>query len=156
LKGKTYEVRTFGNEVIFYLVSDDDMRVPMQHAVSVLVQSLNGRVRTHGRSMFYRTAFSKPLGEYQVAVDQKTRRILSVSAQSAPLRDLLKDLKGKLGTFSYLIPGDCGDKAVDWSFGETVAEPKTLDSAMSELATVLNLKVDKRNGTYYIFSGDCS
>src|SRR4051812_4847688 len=53
-QGKRYEVRTTGNEVVLYLVTNDDMRGPMQHAVSSMIQNLNGRVRARGKSLFYR------------------------------------------------------------------------------------------------------
>ena len=169
LKEQHYDVRTFGNEVIFYFVSDNDMRVPMQKAVSVLIQNLaRQQFPMHGRSVFYRTAITNPIGEYKVdMVDdgieggraEKPKLVRSIYAQSAPLRDLLKDIKRKVrGTFSYIIPSECGDKAVDWSFGQTAEEkPKSVKAVMTELAGALGLRLEEtNNGTYFRFIGSCS
>lgn len=155
-QGKRYEVRTTGNEVVLYLVTNDDMRAPMQHAVSSMIQNLNGRVRARGKSMFYRTSLSQPVGGYlEVAVDDTHTKVRSISAQSVPLRDVLKELRTQLGSLSYLIPGECAERLVDWSFGEDQpTEPKHIDAVMTELATLFNLKCEKRNGSY-IFTGAC-
>lgn len=157
LTGRHYEVRTNGNEVVLFLTTNKDLRQPMQEAVANMIGNLNGRVRARGRSMFYKAELTKPLGGYlEVTVDDTHSKILSVSAQSVTLRDLLKEIKTQVGSISYLIPGECAEQMVDWSFGEMGdSEPKTIDTALSELATLFNLKFDKRNGTY-IFSGTCN
>lgn len=157
-KGRDYEVKQTGNEITFVMTTPEDMRSPMQLAVANIIEHLNGRVRARGKSMFYRTQFSKPSGGYlEVLVDDSKTGILSVSAQSVPLRDLLKEIKTQIGSISYLIPGECAEQLVEWSFGENeaVVQPKSLDTAMGEIASLFNLGVDKKNGTY-IFKGNCN
>lgn len=158
LENSRYEIKTSGNEIVFFLTSARDIRNPLQEAVSEIIGQLNGRVRTRGRSMFYKTALTQPLGGYlEVVVDDNHSKVVSVSAQAVPLRDLLKELKNQLGGFSYLIPGECADKMIDWGFGEVGGntEPKSIDSVMMELATLFNLKLDKKSGSY-IFTGQCN
>lgn len=156
LKGRPFEVRVNGNEVAFFVVSNSDMRAPMQVALSNMIQRLNGQVQARGRSMFYRTALSQPLGGYlESVVDDTHSSLISVVAQSVPLRDLLKQLKMQLSGLSYLMPGDCADLPVDWSFTATESKPKSMDNVMEELASFFNLGLAKKNGTY-IFNGNCS
>lgn len=156
LRHKSYDVRTQGNEVVLYLITNDDMREPMQQAVSSMIQNLNGRVRARGRSLFYRTSPERPVGGYlEVVVNDVHTKVKSIAAQSVPLRDVLKELKTRLGGMSYLIPGECADRVVDWSFAEDRAvEGKAVDAVISELATLFEMRVEKKNGTY-IFAGDC-
>lgn len=158
LGNSRYEVKTSGNELVFLLTSDKDIRDPLQQAVSDIIGQLNGRVRARGRSIFYRTALSQPLGGYlEVVVDDSHTKVVSVLAQSVPLRDLLKEVRTQLGGFSYLIPGECADRFIDWGFGEqgSAIEPKTIDTLMMDLSTLFNLKLDKKAGSY-IFTGTCS
>jgi hypothetical protein len=153
-----YEIKTSGNELVFFLTSERDIRSPLQEAVSEMIGQLNGRVRARGRSMFYKTALSQPLGGYlEVGVDDSHSKVVSVSAQAVPFRDLLKELKNQIGGFSYLIPGECADRVIDWGFGElgSNVEPKSIDTVMMELATLFNLKLDKKSGSY-IFTGQCN
>ncbi len=154
-----FEMRTFGNEVVFYVMTPDDVAVPMQGALASMIQSLNGRVRSRGRSSFYATRPNEAVGGYlETVVNDTHTHVMSINAQSVPLRDLLKQLKGQLGGLSYVIPGDCAEKRIDWSFGRAsdgmAAKPKTVEAVMDELATALNLKVKKINDTM-IFSGPC-
>lgn len=153
-----YELKSSGNELVFFLTSNEDIRGPLQDAVSEIIGQLNGRVKARGRSMFYKTALSQPLGGYlEVIVDDNHSKVVSVLAQAVPFRDLLKELKNQLGGFSYLIPGECAERMIDWGFGEpgTTTEPKTIDTVMMELSTLFNLKLDKKSGSY-IFSGQCN
>lgn len=156
LRHQSYDVRTQGNEVVLYLMTNDDMRAPMQQAVSSMIQNLNGRVRARGRTLFYRTSADRPVGGYlEVVVNDIHTKVKSIAAQSVPLRDVLKELKTRLGGMSYLIPGDCADRLVDWSFAEEkAAEGKPIDAVISELATLFEMRAEKKNGTY-IFTGDC-
>jgi hypothetical protein len=160
LAGKPYEVKTMGNEVVFYLSSDSDMQQPMQRAVSRIVERINGKVRTRGRSQFFRTALSQPVGGYlETVVNDSHTKIVSISAQSVSLRNLLKQLQAQLGSLSYMVPGECAERPVDWSFGGGsagvgVSEPKSVETVMSEIATLFGLKFEKKNGTH-IFSGEC-
>jgi hypothetical protein len=152
-----YEVRTFGNEVVFYLVTPSDVGIPMKYAVSSLIQDLTGKVRMRGRSSVYLTKLAQPRSGYlETIVNDKHTHIMSILAQSVPLRDLLKQLKTQLGSFSYLIPGECAEKRVDLNFGEegSTPAPKTIDMVLGELATLFNLKLEKKNDTM-IFSGAC-
>lgn len=158
LENVRYEIKSNGNELVFFLTSNNDIRDPLQNAVSEIIGQLNGRVRARGRSMFYKTALSQPLGGYlEVVVDDSHTKVVSVLAQAVPFRDLLKELKNQLGGFSYLIPGECAERIIDWGFGEleTNTEPKSIDNVMMELATLFNLKLDKKSGSY-IFSGQCN
>jgi len=156
LRGKRFEIKTAGNQVVVFLTTEDDMRVPMQSVVARMVNQLNGRVYAKGRSAFYKTEYTQPFGGYlEVSVDDSHTKVLSIAAQAVPLRDLLKEIKNQMGTFSYLVPGKCADKELDWTFGNAdKPEGLPLDLAMNELATVFGMHVENRNGTY-IFSGTC-
>jgi hypothetical protein len=158
LAGRPYEVKTIGNEVVFYLSSESDMQEPMQAAVARLVERINGKVRTRGRSQFFKTAFSQPVGGFlETIVNDNHTKIVSISAQSVSLRDLLKQLQVQLGSLSYMVSGECAERPVDWSFGGVgsgIAEAKSVETVMSEIATLFNLKFEKKNGTH-IFSGEC-
>jgi hypothetical protein len=157
LRGRRFEIRTSGNEVLFILNTEDDMRAPVQQVVAQMIQQLNGRVHTRGRSAFYKTALTEPLGGYlEVSVDETHSKVLSIAAQSVPLRDLLKEIKAQVGSFSYLIPGECADKSVDWSFGgPDRTEGIPLEVALTELGGLFGLRVEKRNNTF-IFKGECA
>jgi hypothetical protein len=156
-RGKRFEMKTAGNQVAFFLTTESDMRGPMQAVVAHMVDQLNGRVYAKGRSAFYKTAYAQPFGGFlEVSVDDTHTKILSIAAQSIPLRDLLKEIKSQMGSFSYLVPGECADKEVDWSLGDPEKQPDgiPMDVAMNQLATVFGMTVEKRNGTY-IFAGTC-
>jgi len=193
LHGRRYEVRTSGNEIIFYLLSDNDMRGPMQQAIAGMIDHLNGRVRARGRSAFYRTMWTASSGGYlDVVFNDTYRRIVSIAAQGVPLRDLLKEIKARHGApvpedevaprpakgkakvvkatlkeeadeplhISYLIPGECAERLVDWNF-ETDGgkiEAKSIDDVMDEVGGMFGLRVEKKNfgrSRTYIFSGSC-
>ena len=156
-KGHPHEIRTIGNEVVLSLVSAEDVREPMQVAVANMIEHLNGRVHTRGQSLFYKTSLMPTSGGYlEVVVDDTQSKIRSIAAQSVPLRDLLKEVRIQMGALSYLIPGECAERLVDFSFGvDDGAQPKTVDALMGDLATLFGLRYEKRNGTY-IFSGSCS
>jgi hypothetical protein len=154
--GRHYEVKTNGPEVVFYVAGQNDLRQPMEKAVTQLIQSLNGRVRARGRTQFYRTSLEQQnAGTLEVRTDETHKKILSVSAQSVPLRDILKEIKAQVGGLSYLIPGECAEQLVDWSFGEDGGEePKALDAAMREIGSLFKLNLVKQANTY-VFSGGC-
>ncbi len=155
-EGRQYEVKMEGPEVVFYVTGTNDLRQPMQKAVTQLIQNLNGRVRARGRTQFYRTSLEQAGGGLlEVRTDDSHSKIVSVSAQSVPLRDILKEIKTQVGGLSYLIPGECAEQLVDWSFGEEGREePKTLDAAMREVGALFKLNLVKQNNTY-VFSGPC-
>ncbi len=166
LQSSHYQIISDGNEVVFSMVSSHDMQQPFQAAVSEMVGSLNGQVRTRGRYDFLRTSMDSASENYlEVVLDETSTRIRTVVARSVPLRDLLGELKmqfadpsegprNKAPRFSYLIPGECAARQVDWSFGTPQSEPKSLDEAMKELAKLFKLGVENHQGTY-IFSGEC-
>ncbi len=158
IRSKKVEVRTNGNEVILVLMDDEDLRSPFQTAIAHTVEHLNGKVRARGRSMFYKTSFAQPLnGFLEVVMNDSRDKIVSVAAQSVPLRDLLKEIKQQTnGSLSYLIPGECADKLVDWSFNEDGRGiSKKMDLVLSDLATLFGMKVENKNNTY-IFTGACA
>ncbi len=154
--GKRYEVKMNGPEVVFYVTGSNDLRQPMEKAMAQLIQELNGRVRARGRTQFYRTSFEQGGGgSLEVRTDDSHSKIVSVSAQSVPLRDILKEIKTQVGGLSYLIPGECAEQLVDWSYGEEgTSEPKALDAAMREIGALFKLNLQKQNNTY-VFSGPC-
>lgn len=182
LRAHQFETHTNGNEMVFLLSADADLRAPVQDVLAEMINHLNGRVLARGKSMFYRAALSQEQdGFLEVVLDEppkpaplvrknlkkgqplplleeevdEPRRILAISAQSVSLRDLLKEIRNQAGNFSYLIPGECAEKLVDWSFGDTApSQPKDMELVMSELATMFGLKSEKKNGTY-IFTGVC-
>ena len=157
LKAHHYEVRNLGNEVIFFVSSNDDLRMPMQQVVSLLIETLNGRVRGRGRSFYYETSLPQREGGFLEVVggNSQTRQ---VSAQGVPLRKILQELRAQswAGEWSYVIPGDCADQLVDWRFGSsTETEGKNSDQVMSALAEALNLNYAKRRETY-VLTGNCN
>ncbi len=180
LRAHSFESQANGNELVFLLSDSSDLRGPVQDVLAEMINHLNGRVLARGKSMFYRAALSQEQdGFLEVVLDEppkveaplkgakgkkdlaapvendEPRRILAISAQSVSLRDLLKEIRNQAGNFSYLIPGECAEKLVDWSFGDSApSEAKEMESVMSELATLFGLKSEKKNGTY-IFTGKC-
>lgn len=157
LNGRPYEVHTRGNEVVLYLTSPEDLHLPVQQAVATMIGQLNGRVRAKGRSLYYRTSLAEPGGGLlEVVVNEDHDKVVFIAAQAVPLRDVLKEIKSQIGGISYLVPGDCADQRIDWSFGEASnAIPKPLDAVIGELATLFGLKLERKNGTF-IFTGNCS
>lgn len=155
LRTQSYEVRMVGNEVVFYLVTDNDMRTPMRLVLSSLVENLNGKVKARGRSSFFRTTLSQPVGGYlETVVNDDHTAVVSLTARSIPLRDLLKQLRTQLTSMSYVVPGDCADQRVDWSFGKMgPSQPRTISSILSALATHFNLTHEVRNGTHVLHGG---
>lgn len=155
LKRQTIETRTVGNEVVFYLTSDSDIHVPMQEALNVFVRDMNGKLRLRGRAEV--SALSEPMAGYQVEVDASRKRLEGATARSAPLLHLLKDVKRKLISFSYAIPGRCANTPVNWNFVPS-PDPKidSVREAMSEIGSITGLKLNDHNGTYYEFTGHCS
>lgn len=192
LRGKHYEVHTSGNQVVFYLLSNNDMRTPMQAAVANMIERLNGRVRARGRSLYYRTSWSPTSGAgyLDVVFDDTYTKVVSIAAQAVPLRDLLKEIKAqhRVGamaeaavptpndpatakpvaevkpepeSISYLIPGECAERLVDWNFGNDggAAEPKSIDEVMDDVAGLFGLKCEKKDlgrSRTYILTGICS
>jgi len=158
LEGTPYQVRTLGNELVFTVLTNDDRHAPMQVAVEQLIQSLNGRVRAKGRSLYYRTNAEPQGGAFlDVSLDATGQKVASISAQSAPLWEVLRALRYKLGSLSYLVPGECGERLVNWSFGESAdgpVEPRDVTTIMGDLASVLGLRSENRGGMY-VFVGNC-
>ncbi len=156
LKRTNQEIRTMGNEVVLSVVTDEDVRVPLQAAVASMIEHLNGRVHARGKSYFYRTSLAPAYGGFlEVVADETQTKIRSIAAQGVPLRDLLKEVRHQMGTLSYLIPGECAERLVDFSFGiDDGAPAKSVEVLMGDLATLFGLRQEKRNGTY-IFTGRC-
>lgn len=156
LKETPLRTETSGPNIVFTLTSNTDLQTPVQEILAQMVEDLNGRVLARGKSSFYRAALSQPLGGYlEVVMDDSNQRIIAISAESVPLRDILNEIRNQSGSMSYLISGDCAEKLVDWSFVTVAPEqPKEIDAVMNDLAFLFNLKCDKKNGSY-IFSGNC-
>ncbi|NBX77016.1 MAG: hypothetical protein EBQ92_10715 [Proteobacteria bacterium] len=156
LKDRPLRTETSGPNIVFTLTSNTDLQTPVQEILAQMVEDLNGRVLARGKSSFYRAALSQPLGGYlEVVMDDANQRIIAISAESVPLRDILNEIRNQSGSMSYLISGDCAEKLVDWSFVTVAPEqPKEIDAVMNDLAFLFNLKCDKKNGSY-IFSGNC-
>lgn len=157
LAERPYKVKTNGTEVVFFVSTPSDLRGPMQQMMADVIQHLNGRVRAKGRSQFFKTSLEQPMGGFlEVIMTDDQKMIISLDAQSVPLRDILKEIKLQVGELSYLVPGDCARQLVDWHFGDndSQTEPKSVDSAMQEIGALFNLAVDKHQHTY-IFRGSC-
>lgn len=169
LQGKTYEIRTMGNEVMLSLVTNEDVRQLMQQRLANIVEHLNGRVDARGRMRFYRTAITPDLEGYlEVKAEPDTsnavagparNKIRFISAQSVPMRDLLKEVRARLGSLSYMVSGDCADRPVDLSFnGYDDSGPKYLetDTLMKTLLPKsLGISAENVNGTW-VFAGNCA
>jgi hypothetical protein len=160
-RGKHYELRTEGNnEVILSLVSDNDVRPMMRQTVENFFQNMSGSIQGKAQWLYSRASLAPQMGGYlEVVVDDTHTKVRSISAQGVSFRDLLKEVRFQLGSsLSYLIPGECAQRPVDWSFGDeagSAAPAKNVDALMNELATLFNLKCENKNGTY-IFSGNCN
>ncbi len=162
LRNVPYEISSRGNEVVLSMVTQQDILAIMKEAVPVVFSGLNGRLRTHGLARVFRASFDQPTtddrGFLEVVLDDTRTKVQSIAAQAVPLRDLLKELQAQLGTLSYMLPGECGSRVVDWRFGGAVqpnASPKEVDTLMHELATFFGLHVDRTHGTF-MFTGVCN
>lgn len=152
LRGQSYRVVTRGNEVAFYFDSAQDLRQPFQNAVFSFVQSVNDRVRGTGRLSSYRTQLEQdPQNYFQVSENPVTRRI-SIRARAVPLRDVLRELQARFGGVSYFLPGECGDQRIAGDFERSRGD---LDGAVQDIARVVGLQAEARNGTYR-FTGTCA
>lgn len=163
LSKRTYDLQSRGNEILVLITSEEDIHQPLQHAITDMIHELNGRVRARGKSLFYRTSLSEPRGGFlEVIVNESHDKIVSVTAQSVKLRDLLRDVLYEMdgtesGGVSYILPGECADKKLDYQFGnheKGVILSTSAEAIMGELARISGLKVEKKNGAF-IFSGHC-
>lgn len=160
LQGTSFDVHTSGNELVFYFTTPQDMRVPIQGVVSAVVTQVREKFPSRGRALFYRAALEEmdpSAGFLEVVGDPEKKKILSITAQAVPLRDLLKEIKNRLRgeSLSYLIPGQCADRLVDWNFGAPgTSLGKDSETVIGELAAAFDLPYEKRNGTY-IFKASC-
>lgn len=159
LKAARMTVQKNGNEVVFSLLTNEDMRMPMRQVLMHMIDNLNGRVGARGRTSFYRTAFSTPPeAKYTVTVHDPEKRTVYIDAAQAPLIDLLQDMRRQMPSFSYIIPQECALRRVYWTFGnpDPGKHPEKLElkAAMQGIADMLQIKVDSANGAF-AFSGDC-
>lgn len=160
LRGAETSVQRFGNEVILSVTTNEDPQVPMRQLLMQMIQMLNEqRLMARGRSSFYRTSLSRPpQAEYAIKVHDPATETLFIDAQEAPLIDLLQDVRRQLPVFSYIIPRECAQQRVYWSFGDP--DPRkhppnlVLKAAMDGIAELLRVKVDNVKGAY-VFSGNC-
>lgn len=158
LEGRSYVVKNVGNELVFTVLTDEDVRSPMQQAVASMIRQLNGRTQAKGRFSFFNASLEADR-ILDVELDKTGKQIQSISAQAVPLRDLLREIRFQLGSLSYLIPGECADRPVDWSLGEEPTQiprkPREVKGVMQDLGALFGLKVEERDGTF-IFMGTCS
>jgi hypothetical protein len=159
LRDARMSIQKSGNEVVFSLLMDDDLRAPMRQAMMRMIQSLNGRVRARGRTSFYRTSFNHPpQAEFFLTVHDPEKRTVYIEAEQAPLIDLLQEMRRQIQGFSYIIPQECAQRRVYWTFGSP--DPKQhpphleLKAAMKGIAEMLQIKLENMNGAF-VFSGDC-
>ncbi|MBY0369799.1 hypothetical protein K2X33_03875 [bacterium] len=158
-RGQRYQVTTDGNEVIFSLVTPDDVRTVFQGAVSETVGHLNGQVRTKGRYDLLRTDFEPtPRSSLLVVLDDSNTRIQSIVARSVPVRDLLAELQLQFSEeppvpspvtralrvaarrkpksdFSYFLPSNCASQEIDWNFGAEAPQPAEKPAPETVLTT---------------------
>lgn len=161
LRNIPYEISSRGDEVVFSMVTPTDTRAVMQEAMAAIFDGLNWRTNSHGQMRIYKATFDQPAQDdrafLSVEVDESRTKIRSIAARSVPLRLLLEELQSQLGDFSYLIPGECRNRLVDWQYGGPLqpnAPPKEVHQLMDELATFFGVKFDRTHGTF-IFSGTC-
>lgn len=155
LEGRSYVVKNVGNELVFTVLTDEDLRSPMQQAVTSIIRQLNGRTSLKGKFSFFNASMDTDR-VLDVELDRTGKQIQSISAQAVPLRDLLREIRFQLGSLSYLIPGECADRAVDWVLGdEPTKKPREVKSVMHDLGALFGLKVEERDGTF-LFMGTCS
>lgn len=158
LSAGPFQVRSVGNEVAFYVLSDKEMNVLMHNAVPVLISRLRGKVRLRGLASLYETSLleSDRGGYLETVVSDDHSRMLSVQARQVPLRELFTQIQAQLGGLSYSIPSGCNNKMVDWNFEQpSTGELKNTSKLMRELAGIFQLTMEERDGTY-AFDGSCA
>ncbi len=158
LKGRRYQVRTAGNQIVFTLVSDTDIRTPMEEMVLSAVQLLNGRVHLKGRTTFLRTSLNgNQTGPYlRVKRDSTGQKIAFIQARWATPNDIIELMQSLIGPFSYHIRSECADKPVHLRFGDDSpnAPGKSVEQVMRILAAELGLEYDYTMDTH-ILRGTC-
>lgn len=156
MKEQTVDARVQGNELVFYMVSENDPQVAMQEMLSLLLERLNGQVRARGRLSQFRAGLSQPRGAYlETVVNDQHDAVESLKARSVPMHDLFKQLGTQIKNLSYVLPGDCADYPVTWSFKREESGPRPVNLVIEELASRHKLRLDRRGGTH-ILSGTCA
>ncbi|MBI4406106.1 MAG: hypothetical protein HY537_18250 [Deltaproteobacteria bacterium] len=168
IRGRRYDIhRTAPNQLVFTFVTEEDRREKFRESVAAIVQSLSGKVKASGRSNLYRiaqAAFSQPVTdgmgrgfEIETVSDGNDVKILSIRAKSVPARDLLEALAQKVPSLNYMHVDtkECFDRLVSWNFSASdESGPRTIGEAMEDIANLLRLKIEKKNGVYF-FGGQC-
>ncbi len=149
-----FETISDNNMLIFFVTSENDLTLPIKKTTEILVERLNGKVQTHGKSKLFKTSFSTthPIATLEVITDDSHTSIVSLLAKSIPFRELLKEIGREINNFSYVISGLCADELTNINFHSQ--KKNSLDSLMRELARLNGLSLNKSNSTY-IFSGSC-
>lgn len=160
LRDAQMSIQRTGNEVVFSVMTDEDLRAAMQQVVTHMIQSFNRqKLRMRGRTSFYRTSFPHPMqGELFMTLHDPVKRTLYIEAEQAPLIDLLQEMRRQMPGFSYIIPQECAQRRVYFTFGHPQKEkhPDTLElkAAMGGIAEMLRVKVEDMGGAF-VFAGDC-
>lgn len=115
---KNVEIISENDKLIFLISSENDLTLPVQKTTEVLIERLNGKVRTRGRSQLFKSnpIKSKPLASLEVATNSSRTSITSIHAKSIPFRELLREIRREIGTFSYLIPTSCANELITFDF----------------------------------------
>ncbi len=156
LQHRPFEVKTNGENVVLYLTTQEDIRPQFQEFVEQTVQRLNGKVLAGGNVRFYRTDPNVAREGYvEVLLNEDHSLLRSVMAESVPLREVLKGIKSQFPQVSYLVPGECAEKNVDWNFKSPSPSPGlSVDQVVKKLASHFQLNVERRENTY-VFLGHC-
>lgn len=167
LRGRHYDVQTMGNKLVFSLLSENDMRLPVRNAVSEWVKTLGGKVSGSGRTdfyRFYRTSLSQAMGRgFEIVTmidktgDKNAVKFLTLRAEGVPVRDLMEALTSKVPSLNYMVdPKECFDHLITLNFVTSdEAEAMGIDGAMKAIAKYLSIKYEKENGVHF-FMGGCT
>jgi hypothetical protein len=137
-----------------------------------MIVSAHGRVHARGRSALYEVPESSASGFLDVEVDKPGTGIVAVNAHGVQVRDLLEEIQSKLASaqmaergeqsgWSYVLPGRCARKRIDFRFGRegegapTISQGRGVGEVMQALSVQLRADCQKRGGAW-VFSGDCS
>lgn len=157
LKHFRYEIRNNGNEVLLYMVTNHDVRGPLESMLSNFRQGVDGKMRAKGRMLYYRTNASESRERsLEVRVTDDKTKVKSIVAKAISLREVLEKLEIQLGGLNRLVPGECASRLVDWSFGTLKSDkPKEVHVVMNQLAQMFNLKSTMNEDGSYVFTGSC-
>lgn len=149
-----YEVRRFGNGILFSLTGLEDRHLQMQQVVKAMLPRLIWKVQASGSTRHYRMALpERPQRGFRVRfADDATE----IEAVSVPLRDLLREIQAQNSFFNYQIATECAEKTVDWSYrkaGPTNREE--LGKLVEKLVGLFNMESEQIEPGYFALKGSC-